>query len=454
MSATEQDVATRLGWGLRRYAPIIAATVAIAVALTLSGPARALFASTPSYESSALIVAQELQIKPEQLPRTAEAVFNGGSVAAAVADELGDPSLANRLIPRRIRLEPLNDTIALRIVGRSDDPDRAARFANLGADAFLTELNRLGSGVGVFALQDQARAPERQAKVASPVVPLVVGTAGGVILGIGLVMLLLTVRRPVLSSTEAAEVAGAPMLALLELPRAGGRAPVAPEAVSGLGLLARQLFPSGAGVAALIGCGGRDGRTRPEVLRLLALLLSRRTTVFLVGARAERIDDLDASLKGRQEIRVVREGLLDLLEGGSTRSRVAASSSAREAVLIGVDASAYDVPQLLPADARSVLYVPEGTPHRSVDHAARQFGPGELSGVAFVRRPSRFRRRIATSAAGAAGAAGSGPTSRRGPNASRPAPADNPKRTRRAPAPSTPSASPSPAPPPPPAQRR
>jgi capsular polysaccharide biosynthesis protein len=406
VSATEQDVASRLAWGLRRYAAVIAVAVLVAVALTLSGPARALLTPARSYESSALIVAQELQIKPEQLPRTADAVFNGGSVAATVAEELGDPSLANRLIPSRIRLEPLNDTIALRIVGRSTDPDGAARYANLGADAFLDELNRLGSGVGVFALQDQARPPERQAKSASPIVPLTLGTAGGVILGIGIVMLLLTLRRPVLSSTEASEVAGAPLVALLELPRS--KAPVNPEAVSGLGLLARQLFPSGTGVAALIGCGGRDGASRPEVLRLLALLLSRRTTVFLLGARAERIDDLDASLKGRQEIRVVREGLLDLLEGGGARERVAASTS-QEVVLLGVDASAYDVPQLLPSDARSVLYVPEGTPHRAVDHAARQFGPGELSGVAFVRRPSRLRSRAAAAAASSSGAtAGSG----------------------------------------------
>jgi capsular polysaccharide biosynthesis protein len=393
VSTTEQDVASRLGWGVRRYALVIVVAVIVTCALALAGPANGILSPERSYETSALVVARQLTIRPEQLPRAAEAVFSGGSVAETVAGEIKGVD-SRFLIPERVRLEPVTDTIALKVIGRDRNPDRAAEMANLTAAAFVEELNRLGPGVGEFALQDQARPPLRTASTKSAVVPLAVGVISGLALGLGLVGLLLILRQPVIDGGEAAAAANAPLAAVVELPSARGSV-VRAEEVSGLALLVRQLFPSGSGAGAVIGCG-RDRRgTQRQVLRLVALLAARRRPVYVLVAGAEEATALSAATRSEPNIRVIEDWFLQHQDPRGARPD---GADDRSTVLVGVSAADFDVPQLLPEGSRSLLFVPEGIRRGRVERAATQFAPGALDGVAFCRRV-RNRRRAGTASA-------------------------------------------------------
>jgi hypothetical protein len=387
VSTTEQDVASRLGWGIRRYAAIVVLAVIATVALALAGPANGVLSPERTYEASALVVARQLTIRPEQLPRAADAVFGGGSVAETVAGEL--PGVDARfLIPDRVRLEPVTDTIALRVVGRDADPDRAAEIANLTAVAFTDELNELGPGVGEFAVQDQARPPLRTTATRSPVVPLAVGVISGLALGIGLVGLLLILLRPVIDGGEAAAAAKAPLAAVIELPSTRGDVVLAQE-VSGLALLVRQLFPGGAGVGALIGCGSDRRGARTQVVRLVALLGARRRSVYVLVADGDEATALSAATRSEPNIRVVEDWFLRRQQVGGPRPDIGDDGSM---VVVGVSAADFDVPQLLPEATRTVLFVPEGIRRARVERAATQFATGALDGVAFCRRVRNGRR--------------------------------------------------------------
>lgn len=397
MSTTEQDVASRLGWGIRKYVLVLVAALATTLTLALTGPADGVLSPDRSYEASALVVARQLTIRPEQFPRAAEAVFTGGSVAEVVADQLGGDVDPGFVIPDLVRLEPVTDTIALRVIGRSASPARAAVIANLTADAFVMELNRLGPGVGEFAVQDQARPPLRRTARTSVAVPLVVGVVSGLAFGLGLIGLILTLRRPVVDVREAASAAGGGDLltAIVELPSTRRRA-VLPEEVSGLALLVRLLFPGGEGVAALIGCG-RDRRgLRAQVLRMTALLGARRRPVILLVTSASGAAALSAATRSETNVRVVEDWFVQRLESAGPPPTMGADGTM---VLIGVSADEYDVPQLLPPGARALLFVTEGLPRSHVERAASQFSPGTLDGVVFCRRVRRRARPAASVAA-------------------------------------------------------
>lgn len=396
--APEQDSGRRLGWGLRTYAPVTVVAVIAAVLLSLSGPANGLLSPDPDYEASALVVARKLAIRPEQLPRAADALFGGGSIADAVADGIGEPERARTLIPDDVRLEPVSDTIALRVIGRDPDPDRAAELANLAAGAFVAEFNALGEGVGEFVVQDEARAPDRRPERGSPVVPLAVGLISGTGLGLGLVGLILMVRRPLIDPREAGLAAGAPLLCTLQLPSRRSGA-VAPEQVSGLALLGSRMLPGGSGVSALVGCG-RDLGPRLEVLRLLALHAASRTrAVYLIVAPGDRPNDLAAATRSEPRITVLQDWFLEHVQGAGPPKAMAAEGVA---VLFALSAAEFDVPQLLPPDASAVVLVLEGLSRPRLERATSQFGPGALEGIVFVRR--RRMRRPAWSARRPAGA--------------------------------------------------
>lgn len=382
----EQDGARRLGWGLRRYAPVVVLALFLAVLLSLAGPANSLLSPDPNYEASALVVAKKLAIRPEQLPRAAEAVFQGGSIADSVATEIGEPERAGNLVPDAVRLEPVSDTIALRVIGRDRDPDRAAELANFAAAVFVMELNALGEGVGEFVIQDEARTPVTRSASGSAVVPLAVGILSGAALALGLVGLLLMARRPLIDPREAAAASGVPLLCTLELPSRRSGA-VTPEQVSGLALLSTRMFPNGTGVSALVGCG-RDLGPRLEVIRLLAMHAARTGSVYVIVPPGDRPGDLAASTRSEPRIRVLQNWFMERLQQSGPPRRMATDGTA---VLFGLSASEYDVPQLLPPDAGAVVLVLEGVRRSRLDRAVSQFGPGRLDGIVFVRR-RRMRR--------------------------------------------------------------
>lgn len=222
-----------LGWLARRYA-LLAVVVVVLVSVSGGLVAGSLARSSP-YDAEALVIATELQLRPEQLPRLGESVFTSGSVARAVRDGLRLDEDFRTLVPDVIALDPVPESISFVVHGRSDDPDEAARLANAAATAFVAAMNRAGAAVGVFVVQDQAFVPrERALRGPGALLGTLVSLFAGVVLAVVAVTALHGARRPVLSAEQAAELTRAPVVGDVRLPWDGdvdgpvpGRRPLA-----------------------------------------------------------------------------------------------------------------------------------------------------------------------------------------------------------------------------------
>jgi len=113
----------------------------------------------PQYHAEALVVATELELRVESFPRTAVAIFNGGTVASLAAERSGTGISPDVLIPEIVNVEPVENTAVLEIDAIHGDPELAALYANVVGQALAEELNRVGPGLGTFALQIEAVVP-------------------------------------------------------------------------------------------------------------------------------------------------------------------------------------------------------------------------------------------------------------------------------------------------------
>jgi hypothetical protein len=336
-------------WALRRHALLLVGIVITSVALALLLAERQ--RRSPSYTATALVIATDLQVRQEQLPRFGEAVFDAGSVARAVADTL--PTADYRtLVPERISLDPVMETIAFRVHGHSSDAAEAARLANAAAAAFVDNLNKAGQGVGAFTLQDPAFVPREPEGVLSLSVAGVIGLAGGAILAVGVLSLLVAVRRPVLSAAAAASAAEAPLVAVVPLQKES--------------FIARRI-----GVQRLL-----------EALPHLS-----SSAVELVGPRG--------SARQRRELLALLEEQVGELPGSDVRNWQIVVTDPEDdsspAVRMMAPAGPAPEDELL---AAVLVVVPEGAPARTVRDVVLDFPPEEICGTVFVReRARRFRRR-------------------------------------------------------------
>jgi hypothetical protein len=178
-------------WGRRNRLVLVAWVVIVAVAVPVG-----LMSRDRSVHVEALVVAQRLDMGLEALQRYGEAVFNNGEVAREVAETYGGQAV--EVVPDRVSLATEPDSVMFRVIGHAPDPETAAAIANLAAGAFVEALNRLGAGVGVFAVQAEADpnvlaqpvgeetdadAAELTSIAVSLAVGLAVGLAAGVALG-------------------------------------------------------------------------------------------------------------------------------------------------------------------------------------------------------------------------------------------------------------------------------
>ena len=239
MNVGVSDAVNALRWGLRHYALLfIGCFVAIAVVI----PILVLQGQT-TYQAQALVVAQRLDMNLEALPRYAEENFDNGEVATAVATRFGTVGGFDDIVPDRVSLVAEQDSIVLQVTGHDASAQTAADLANVAAAAFTDQLNVPGEGVGVFAVQSSALPPtEPEEQLASAPLALSVGIAAGLIIGLAVISLLLILRRPVLDTTDAAEIAGVPVLGTVTMPRLpAGQFPQAAE-VDGLVPVCRRLL--------------------------------------------------------------------------------------------------------------------------------------------------------------------------------------------------------------------
>jgi hypothetical protein len=256
------------------------------------------------------------------------------------------------VIPQRVELITAQDNVVLVVVGHATTPRAAARYANLGAATLTQELNKYARSVGSFAVQKLATVPATPVQQIGGATAAVIGVLAGLLAGIGAVVLLVAVRRPVVGAHAALQATGAQGFGRLRLVRSG-------NGVRGLPNLIRQLREHPVGLILLVG----PRSTRAE-RRMLATELSETL--------------------GPGQLRIVEDPA--------------------QAQIVG-----------RPADSLVLLVVPEGIAHRSLRGLADQYLDGRQCGVILVRgHRRRFRAAGRRSRHGPPPAAPVGTASRNG----------------------------------------
>ena len=300
------DVLGTLGWGLRKYAWLVALfVIGIGVLLPLVQSQ-----VDPVYEAEALVAPVSLspQTNLDAVPRYGDRVFDNGEVAAeiraALENNLGvQVGPGADVIPRWVEIISEQDNPSFTIVGRSDAPDDAVLLADVAAATFVSELNSTTSeSVGTFSIQSSADPP------ANPVpalgggrFALVLGALAGLIAGVGAVALLTLLRRPVLDTDTAAQVAGAPVVGHVELPR---RQDDDVRAGKGIAPLCRRLLAGRTSVVMLVS-SAKDERYRRRIAAAMGEVFRGKPITVVDGPTTEQ---LAARPAGATVLLVTREG--------------------------------------------------------------------------------------------------------------------------------------------------
>ncbi len=142
----------------RRWLVLLGIGLAVAIAVVtigeLSRPAE------PVYHAEALVVANELAIRVESLPRTAVAIFNSSGVAELAVSLSGTDVDPDYLFRKIVSAEPVENTNVIKVDSVHTDPELAAAYANAAGEALAQELNRIGAGLGSFSLHMRAEVPD------------------------------------------------------------------------------------------------------------------------------------------------------------------------------------------------------------------------------------------------------------------------------------------------------
>jgi hypothetical protein len=381
------DAVSRLWWALRRYlAVVVGATLVVTVMVTSVAPGP----EPDEYHSVALVVAQELEgIRPEHLPRLAEAIFTGNNVAQQTIRELDLPIRPEDLVPDHARIEVLEGTVVIRVIGVSQDPRTAADVANAASEALMEELDRLGPGVGTFALQERGAVPSGPVPRPMRIPPLLIGLMGGAVLGVGVAFLLLAVRRPVIDVDDAVAVVDQPPVGVLELSQAGHYDRL--EAVAGSAPLVDEIYPQRREAVVIVGAHG--SATRSQVSVQLVRMLAMLGPVAVVPARDRAGRRAERYLRGVANVRVLKAPTDAPRREG--RSKAPPMQEPADApVLARPTQSTSSIPVVsdgrpsvgwvLPATARPVLVVREGTSRQQLRKAIRHIQPQRPRGVVWV----------------------------------------------------------------------
>lgn len=356
MTETEQsDIFERLWWALRRYVWVLAVVIAAALAAGLFVATAT--ASEGRYRATALVVANSLNVPPSQVPRFAAAVFSSGAVAERVATELRLDIDHRDLVPDHIAMDPVPDSIAFLVHGFSDDPQDAVSLANAAADRFVEELNRAGPGVGVFAVQDVARAPLQRVEGPGFAIALAASGVGGALLAVVVVAGLVWLRRPLVTPGDAVAALGLPLLGTASVRREG-------------------LRPGAA----------RTLASHPLIVHNLAvrLLSTPHDGFVLLGAARSK--------EARYALEGALEHELHQLRGAPVRVPDATGSWAPGQAAPG-QSHVVLMEDLVAGRARAaswgvIVVLEQGTPARALSRLVDEWRSGDIVGVVVLRGPS------------------------------------------------------------------
>lgn len=233
------DTVAALTWGLKRYAwLLLASLVLVGILLPLQQ-----LKKQEVFTAEALVVASELTADTTVLPRYGAAIFDNGQVARAITERYGDGGDLEDVVPRRVSVVTEQDSLVFRVQGHARDVDTAVQLADTAAFAFVLELNKAGDGVGTFVVQATAVPPvESDEPLRAAPYAISVGLAAGIMVALGLLMLLLVLRRPVVEALSARRATDVPLLGTVTLPRGASEEEPALDEVAGLAPLCRQLL--------------------------------------------------------------------------------------------------------------------------------------------------------------------------------------------------------------------
>jgi hypothetical protein len=374
-----EDAASRLWWGVRRYPAVVVAVLVLTLAVAaLSSPPK-------RYQATALVTAFTLEMDPASLPRLGQTVFVNGAVADAVIAGQRLDVTRDRVIPDRVSLEPTQDSIVFVVRGTDASASVAAALANTAASAFVLQLNKPGAGLGTFGVQEPAAVPVTPVSTGrSLAARVLLGGVGGLALAMGMVALLVGRRRPIIDVAEAAVVCGTEPLGTLCLPpRTGGT-----ERPAGVSPLVRVLRPTPGATWTFVGCGDTVEHAAADRLRgLVASMLSSSGELAVVRDASE----IDA------------EANVSPMRASARRTKVRPLVARPHMIVKAADGAAgsFDPLRGPGPDDRTVLVVCDGTRAVRAAEVASDFLPNDVSGVVFVERGSGrapVRRMLWTSA--------------------------------------------------------
>jgi hypothetical protein len=357
------------GWGLRRYAWVVVLFIVAAGALLPWLQSRA----GDTYEARALVGPQTKITLPnlDPLPRMAETQFNDGQVADAVRQELGLQPTAS-VIPTRTDLIAPQDNPIFTILGRAGNPTAAANIANVAASAFAVEMNKFSQQepgqpppVGSFQVTTVAQPPTNPLPhLAGGKWAVIFGLLAGAIAGVGVVALIVVIRRPVIDSGTAVDATDMPVLGRISMQRnsQGG------DDVKGVAALCRRLMASDPDQVFVVGPAGA-AESRRVLAASIASVLERSRRTRLLSDSDEQLGN-DGSHDGDSEQPEL------VVVAGPSPAQIANRSSG----------------------AIILLLVPAGISTRSLRDTAESYDDGGVSGIVFTRVTRRAwpRRRRTT----------------------------------------------------------
>jgi hypothetical protein len=275
------DALGTLGWGLRKYAWLVALFVlGIGVLLPLVQSQ-----VDPVYEAEALVAPVSLSpvTNLDAVPRYGDRVFDNGEVAAEIravlATDLGvELGQGADVIPKYVESVSEQDNPSFTVIGRAEDPDEAVLLADVAAATFVSELNSTTSeSVGTFSIQSSADPPSTPVPaLGGGGFALVLGALAGLLAGVGAVALLMLFRRPVLDAGSAAQVAGVPVVGRVQLSRHQSDDL---NASTGLAPLCRKLLASSSSVVMLVSSAKDQGYRHRIAAALSEVFRGKRITL-------------------------------------------------------------------------------------------------------------------------------------------------------------------------------
>jgi capsular polysaccharide biosynthesis protein len=356
MEPDDGTALSTVAWGLKHFAWVIVLGAVLGAVVVPWYQ----YQQPKQYDATALVVAADLRASITVLPRYSTSVFDNGVVAREVAGKFGAAGDPEDVVPKEVSMVAAQDSIVMEVIGHSENKEDAVKIADLAAVTFVEELNSPGAGVGVFEVQSQASAPVEATEAfrAAPY-SVIVGTIGGSILGVGIVLLLIVLRRPVVAGSR--RVVGLPVAGLVMLPRRRPRKSETSTRLEGSTTIARNVLGRAPDVVYVLGARGQSAATQ-MVTWSLRDALGRAPTK---GALIRRVDG-DAPL-ARPVIHIESPEDSRLLE--------------------------------LPVSTLVLLVVQEGTSLSSLRRIADPFDPGQAA-VVVVRRtfrnPSELSEETAT----------------------------------------------------------